>query len=247
MLAATTWAAVGYDIYQHSVHAKRQLSSVKQTTEVIKDSREYSVPVDAKMPYEVLITGHSWITDVWPLHRRDGSFWLSFSEPAPEGATVDWEVLPIPNGEHMLTAQLIERDAEFRSLLNSEPSSSDKRLAPLTTADFFDGFQVDARQVFRMACFPYDPWSCNIAAKYRDRFADYWSPSPNPTIFNGVNPAPFKGILLITQSENRSQVPDVLTLRTRLQKKTHIDADLIVDSTEIKNANEFWVVIGSEP
>jgi hypothetical protein len=36
-------------------------------------------------------------------------------------------------------------------------------------------------------------------------------------------------------------------LRTRLKERAHIDAGLEIDPAGIKNANEFWVIIGSEP
>jgi len=80
--------------------------------------------------------------------------------------------------------------------------AEDLRLAPFKkeNTNFFSKLPVDPKESVMMVCYPYDPMSCNIAALYRDRFADHWSPV-NTRIL-AINPAPFKGIAIITHSEN---------------------------------------------
>jgi hypothetical protein len=93
-------------------------------------------------------------------------------------------------------------------LYKSEPP--DARISPLESGDFFSGLPVDTSESFVMICFPYDPMSCNIAARYRDRLANHWTPaSPSNvrtmspfdglTVFDKSNPASFKGIIILTQ------------------------------------------------
>ncbi len=123
----------------------------------------------------------------------------------------------------------------------SSITEHDPRLLPLNDPEFFAGLSVDPKQSVMMVCFPYDPLSCNIAAQYRDRFADYWT--PETTGFNVLNPAP-KGVVIITKSES-GRPAGALALRQRF-RAIGVSADLDFDPS-IKDPSEFQVVIGGRP
>src|SRR6202041_2447382 len=68
---------------------------------------------------------------------------------------------------------------------------SDVRLAPFgKNSTFFAGLPYDTTQSFKMICFTYDPdESCSIAAKYRDRLANHWT--PGETFYDAHDPPNF--------------------------------------------------------
>lgn len=86
------------------------------------------------------------------------------------------------------------------------------------------------------------PMSCNIAAQYRDRLADHWT--PGNTIYILDNPASITGIAIITQAEHRPA--GALQLRSKF-RDIGIDAGFPVIPTIHFQSNEFAVVIGENP
>jgi hypothetical protein len=118
----------------------------------------------------------------------------------------------------------------------------DTRLAPFTknNARFFSDLPVDPKESVVVVCYPYDPMSCSIAARYRDYFADHWT--PGQTVFDASNPVSLSGIAIVTQSEVRPA--GALALRQKF-REIGIKAAFPLDPTGIKGANEFAVVIGS--
>jgi hypothetical protein len=103
--------------------------------------------------------------------------------------------------------------------------------------------RIDTSQVFRMVCYPYDPNSCAIAARYRDVFVNYWTPSSESTFFDANNPAPIRGFQIITQSEHHPI--GALDLRQRLSKQGPVG--FYVAPSLVKDPNEFWIVVGPQP
>ncbi len=120
--------------------------------------------------------------------------------------------------------------------------NADARLLPFSKPDFFKGLPADPAESFRMVCFAYDPWSCNIAARYRDRLAEHWT--PERTVISDMNPAPIKGITIGTRSERRPA--GALALRQGL-RDLGMEVGFPIDPKVIKAPNEFVVIVGGNP
>jgi hypothetical protein len=127
----------------------------------------------------------------------------------------------------------------------SEVFKPDLRLAPFApNAKFFTELSTDPSQSSIVACFPFDPASsCSIAARYRDRLADHWTPD-GPVVFLLNNPVPVAGIAIVTPGEHRPT--GALELRSKL-RDIGIDAAFPVAPDLHLQANEFAVVIGGKP
>ena len=129
---------------------------------------------------------------------------------------------------------------------SSTPTETDARLLPFAAGStFFSGLPVNTEQSCKVLCFPFEPMSCNIAARYRDRLADHWTPD-GPIVFDYSNPANFKGISIIAQSEKRPS--GALLLRSQFRSLGVEPLFPIADPSVLKlGPNEFAVWIGSEP
>jgi hypothetical protein len=143
-------------------------------------------------------------------------------------------------GTPSLIRQRSEPEAGPVDALQLKP---DLRLAPFAKkSTFFDNLPTDPNQSFVMACFPYDPMSCNIAAQYRDRLADHWT--PDNTIYVLENPASITGIAILTVGEHRPS--GALELRSKF-RDIGIDAGFpVVPSVQLK-PDQFAVIIGAKP
>jgi hypothetical protein len=140
-------------------------------------------------------------------------------------------------------------DKVSSSIQAPPPATSDLRLAPFAQGSkFFDGFTIDTHQSFKMICFPYDPSSCNIAARYRDRFADFWTPDGS-TVFDQSNPATFRGFSILAISEKRPS--GALLLRERFRSVGIEPQFPIVTGSAAKQLrlgpNDFAVWVGGQP
>ncbi len=94
------------------------LSQIQDTIDVDRGHTNLAVRDDRlKMSY-VVLAEPNWPTIFWLTNRQDGFFLGNLTSPAPEGATVTWKAIPLPDERHRLSAQLIKQDDEFRSLQN---------------------------------------------------------------------------------------------------------------------------------
>jgi hypothetical protein len=98
-----------------------------------------------------------------------------------------------------------------------------------------------------MVCFAYDPLSCNIAARYRDRFSDHWTPEPT-FVEQTSNPATFKGITIITKSEQNRPLGAIKLRDAFLNVPIDAHLGVLDPSSPLKlEPNEFAVWIGGKP
>lgn len=89
------------------------------TADVPANVNKLKIEADVTPPYEIFATPN-WGTQVVPIERAAGYFVVVFSNPAPrEGATVDWQVIPIPGSKDEsteLSKRFVERDSQLRAL-----------------------------------------------------------------------------------------------------------------------------------
>jgi len=131
----------------------------------------------------------------------------------------------------------------FTMLLVGCNRKTDLRLAPLRAdAAFFGQLPVDRNESVKMECYAYDPWSCNIAARYRQRFETYWT--ADKTDISLENPAPAVGFIIVTQSE-KQRPKGALALGKALKECCGIDAGFLTNSS--LKPDEFGVVVGRNP
>jgi len=128
-------------------------------------------------------------------------------------------------------------------LMGCNHQKADLRLAPLEAdATFFDKLPVDLNESVKMECFAYDPWSCNIAAQYRNRFARHWT--TDRTDIGLEDPAPYVGFMIVTQSEQQ-RPKGAIALSGALSECCSIKAGFLTNPS--LKSNEFAVVVGRTP
>jgi hypothetical protein len=157
-----------------------------------------------------------------------------------------WRVLP-PVGLFLLALVVSSYDLYERHFGPSRQMAVvDARLAPFASdSHFFTDLPVNTGESFKIICFPFDPMSCNLAARYRDHLADHWTPD-GPIMFSYENPATFNGLSILTQSEKRPAA--ALVLRERFRSVGVEPEFPIANPAQLKlEPNEFALWVGGKP
>jgi len=113
ILLACAVLIIGYDIFD-----RHYGPPITGTADVPAHMNTLRIEADITPPYDVFATAN-WNTTVISTDREKGYFVLAFSNPAPNEATVDWQVVPVRASKansKKISDQFTERDRQFRAL-----------------------------------------------------------------------------------------------------------------------------------
>jgi hypothetical protein len=121
-------------------------------------------------------------------------------------------------------------------------AKTDARLAPFADkSSFFTGLPSNSNEIIDLCCFIFEPGSCPLALKYRNRFADYFTPGPMCFSYSSDG-ADFKGVSIVTLSESRTDEAKAI----RRQFRQGLQAEPLERLNPKLRPNEVQVWIGGE-
>ena len=228
ILLACALVVIGYDIFDRRYGSPSEVRPpVTGTADVPANVNRLRIEADITPPYEVFATP-SWATVIVPTERAAGYFELAFMNPAPRGgATVDWQVIPIPASKAKskeLSSQFAERDQQLRALQSEVaqlyahqwPVLSDRKKGALISA-----LRSAGRSTLTISCNDDDCEALADDIKDAAQKADW-----NPTLVSGALHGMQSGLWFcgpIDQNETRDRLAKALEDATG----AHVESDIL--------------------